>query len=258
MRVSEAAQKLAKAKLDRARIFPPIAGVLNDVLVEKGEFVQSGQAVAEIVEIDKVKVVAPVPEHDVPFLKVNDRAVVLIDDRTNGEETVLRLVGAITYISKLADERTRATRVEIALDNKGRKLQSGRIVRVQFIRQVLTNVTMVPLSAVIPLENSKAVYVVETVEDEKGKRDVARRREVRVNTRFIKTEGDGGKAAVNGRQKQQMIQILPWPSGDGRRGLRDGDRLIVAGHQSVAPGQRVIIREAVAGRGRKAGGDTPR
>ena len=255
LRTSKAAEDLAEARLERTRIFAPIDGVLNDLLVEEGEYVQAGSPVVEIVEIDKVKVVAPVPERDVPFLKIGDRAVVLVDRRTNGHEEVEQLIGGVTYVNELADEKTRTTPVEITLDNRRRRLRSGRIVRVRFTRQVLTNVIMVPLDAVIPLEKGKAVYVVEraprkVVENGVEKvveEEVARRREVKVNTRFIKDEEWDGPQDGSRRRRVQMIQILPWLNGDRRKGLKAGDRLIVVGQHFVAPGQRVTVTSPQSG-----------
>jgi len=235
MLTTKAAEKLASVRLKRAKIFPPIRGVLNDLLVEKGEYVQRGDPVAEIVDIEAVKVVARVPELDVQFLKTGDPAWVAVDIRAKEH----RFVGKITYISSLADEGTRATRVEITLDNKQRLLRSGQIVRVHLTRQTLKNVIMVPLSAVIPLENEKAVYVVETVEekDEKTgktvKKDVARRRSVTLDARLIKTIEQTVTTRRGTRTvRQQIIRVT-------NGALKAGDRLIVTGHQFVAAGQEV-------------------
>jgi len=222
---SEAALRLARVRLARGRITAPIGGVLDELLVEEGEYVRAGDGVARLVEIDTVKVVARVPELDVPFLKIGDAVEVF----TGMGKDAKASTGAISYISEIADEGTRSTRVEVALDNRKRLLRSGRIVRVRLVRRVLKDVVLVPLAAVIPLEAGKAVYVAEN-----GK---AVRLSVRVNTRFIRT--------VDGMPR---IQVLPGPEGSGR-GLRPGDRLIVAGQQLVAPGQRVEIMNEAAGGG---------
>jgi len=231
LRTSKAAERLAKVRLERAEIFAPIEGVLNDLLIEKGEFVQPGDPIAEIVDIEKVKVVTLVPELDVHFLKIGDDAGVAVTVR--GRRSTLR--GKVTYISSLADERTRATRVEITLDNKGRNLRSGQIVRVALVRRVLENPIMIPLIAVVPLERDKAVYVVETEEkkDEKtGKvtsRHIARRRIVTLDSRVIKKvdwevpEGDTTRT-----ETQQVILVT-------NDTLKPGDRMVVIGQQFLAP-----------------------
>lgn len=251
MLTSKAAEKLATVRLARARIFAPIRGVLNDLLVEKGEFVQPGDPVAEIVDIDTVKVVTFVPELDIPFLKVGTAGKVLAVVRGRQRE----FEGKITYISVLADKMTRSTRAEITLDNKRRLLRSGQIVRVVLIRRVLKNAIMIPLGAAIPLEHATAVYVVETAEmkDEKtGKtvtRDIAKRVIVKLDVRLIK--GVERTIVVNGTEqvvREQRILVT--------NGLKNGDRLIVAGHRFVAPGQPVRIEQPSPGE--KRGTNSPK
>jgi membrane fusion protein (multidrug efflux system) len=205
---AQSALRMARYNLERADIAAPIAGVLNKVTVEKGEYLQAGRAVAEIVEVDTVKVVAQLPERDVRFIKVGDAADVT-DDAGDGRS---RRQGQATYISELADSQTRTTRTEITLDNRDRKLKSGQIVQVEMARQRLRGVIMIPLAAVIPLEESYAVYVAEG--------DKAQRRDVKLG--FLK-----------GRE----VQVTD--------GLKPGDRLIVAGHRLVGPGQDIRIVEAV-------------
>ena len=204
MATSKAALQAADARLVRSTIIAPISGVLNRLPVEKGEYVQPGTTVAEIVDLGTVKVVANVPERDIQFLQLGQTARILADVKGEKKE----LTGTIGYISELADTATRATRVEVTVDNSRRLLRSGHIVDAEFTRRIITNVVMIPLAAVIPLEDGKAVYV---VNDNK-----AHRRDVELGL-------------IQGR----MVQILS--------GLADGDKLIVAGHRFVGPGQQVRI-----------------
>ncbi|MBU0639262.1 MAG: efflux RND transporter periplasmic adaptor subunit [Planctomycetes bacterium] len=208
---------IAQAQLDevseqlkRTSIVAPISGILNRLPAEIGEYVASGDAVAEIVDVDRVKLVVDVPERDVHYLGVGDQVRIFARTIEPAE-----LTGAITYISELADELTRTTRVEITIDNRSQVLRSGQIVQVRLTRRTLHDVIMIPLSAVIPLERGRVVYIV----DEEG---LAQRRTVELG--FLK-----------GRQ----VRV--------RSGLTPGDRLIVAGHRYVAPDQPVtIITEDVA------------
>ena len=155
---SEAQLKEVQARLERTRIVAPITGILNDLPVEEGEYVQAGYAVAEIVDTDPVKVVVQVPERDVPFFSVGQKTEVLADIK-GAEQS---MAGTITFISELADPQTRSTRLEITVPNKEGLLRSGQIVRARLTRRILENVIMIPLLAVIPMEDSKAVYVVES------------------------------------------------------------------------------------------------
>ena len=205
---SEAQLAENRARLERSRIVAPIRGILNDLPVEEGEYVQPGMAVAEVVETATVKVAVDVPERDIGFFSVGHEAEVLVNT-FDGQQSV---AGTITFISETAHPQTRSTRMEVTLDNKQGLLRSGQIVRVRLTRRILQNAIMIPLLAVIPMEDGKVVYVV----DENGK---AERRTVTLDV----IKGD-------------RVLIT--------RGLTPGDRLIVAGHRFVAPGQAVKVIES--------------
>jgi len=202
--ISKARLEAVRARLDRTKILAPTGGVLNDLLVEAGEYVDPGAVVAEVVITDTVKVVVEVPERDIAFFSVGQKAEVFVD--TKGEERLL--VGTLTFISELAYPQTRSTRIEITLENKERLLRSGQIVHARLTRRILKDVILIPLLAVVPMEDSKAVYVVNSAE--------AQRREVEL-----------------GAIKGDRIQVT--------RGLEPGDELIIAGHRFVAPGQKVNV-----------------
>jgi len=202
--VSRANVAAAKAMLDRAAIAAPCGGVLNRVFVDPGEYVAPGVPVAEIVDVQTVKAVVQVPERDIGFLRKGSVAAVFTGEKADRHE----LAGVITYISELADERTRSTRVEIRVANPARELRSGQIIRVRVVLRTLKNIVMAPLAAVVPLEDGRCVYV-----EENG---VAAIRQVTLGF-------------YSGRD----VQILT--------GLSPGDRLIVSGHRLVGPGQRVNV-----------------
>ncbi len=208
--ISEARLEVIQARLERASIFAPTAGVLNDLLVEEGEYVDAGNPVAQIVDTDTVKVVVEIPERDIGFFAVGEKAEVFVDTKgqTDTKDQAKSLAGTISFISELADPRTRSTRMEITLGNKQRLLRSGQIVHVCLTRQILKDAILIPLLAVIPMEDSKAVYVVNSSQ--------AKRREVDIDI-------------IRGDQ----VQITS--------GLEPGDKLIIAGHRFVAPGQKVNI-----------------
>jgi membrane fusion protein (multidrug efflux system) len=207
--ISKAKLEEVRARLERTKIVAPGGGVLNDLLVEEGEYVQPGMPVAEIVDTSVVKVVVDVPERDIGFFKVGQKAEVIVDSKvadSNGQPPALS--GPITFISELADARTRSTPVEITLANPERELRSGQIVRVRLTRRMLKDAVLIPLLAVIPMEEGYAAYVVNS--------DEAHRRDLKL-----------------GIMRKDEVQV--------EQGLKAGDQLIVAGHRFVAPGQKVRI-----------------
>ncbi len=208
MRVAASKAQLeeAKAQLDRTTIYAPAGGVLNHLPVDEGEYVQPGMAVAEIVDAAIIKVVVDVPEPDIAFFEAGQMVTVQADVK----DCRHTLSGKITFISELANQQTRSTPVEITLANPDGLLHSGRIVHVVLQRRLLKDAIFIPLLAVIPMEDGKAVYVVEG--------DQAQRRNVEL-----------------GIIKGDRIQVT--------KGLEVGAQLIVEGHRYVSPGQKVKLIE---------------
>lgn len=147
----------ARARLKRAGIASPVSGVLDDLMVERGEYVAPGVPVARVVDSSQVKAVVMVPERDVRLITVGTPAEV----RVRFDEGRRSFPGKVAYVSQLADRRTRTTRVEVLVDNPEKRLRSGLIATVRLPRRTLSNVIMIPLKSVVPLEKGNAVYVVE-------------------------------------------------------------------------------------------------
>jgi membrane fusion protein (multidrug efflux system) len=228
VQVTKAQMDLAQSRLDRTDIVAPIAGVLNRLPVEVGEYCQPGQHVAEIVDIATAKVVVDVPEKDIYYLQVGDKVEVLANAREPVEVT-----GTIRYISELADPVSKTTSVEVAVPNprratgrqpvgalqpswqSDRLFRSGQIVKVRITRRLLRDAIMVPMRAVIPTPEKDTYYV---YVEENG---LAQRRDVAI-----------------GLIRGVDVQVT--------EGLNAGDRLIVEGQRFVAPDQPVQITGGLA------------
>ncbi len=190
------------AHLQRAIIVAPIGGVLNRLPVEVGEYVTPGTAVAQIVDIDTVKVVMEIPERDISYLKVGQDQAILF-----GKKDSKKIMGKIIYISALADDKAHTTRLEIRVDNKDRLLHSGQMVYAELKRRTLKDVVMIPLKTIVPLEKGYVVYL-----SDNGK---ALRREIKLDRSMF---------------RNNQIRIT--------KGLKAGDRLII--EPTIGPGQAII------------------
>ena len=205
--LSKAGLEEVKAKLDRTTILAPVSGVINRLTSEVGEYVQPGMTCAEIVDNDTVKIIVNVSEQDVSYFAVGQQQKILADSQ--GE--TITITAPISYISEVAEPLAHTTRMEITIPNTLQKFHPGKVVRVRLKRRDLKNVIMVPLDAIIPLENGYLSYVLEA--------DKAQTRQVRIDIRFIK-----GK----------RIRVLS--------GLEAGDLLILfPGNRLCGPGQEVRI-----------------
>lgn len=108
----------SQIKLDHTSVEASFAGIVDDRMVEIGDFVQMGDPLAEVVELDPLIVAADVPEsHYARFSKETEAEVSL--------SGFGRHTGRVHFLSSEADPETRTFRLEIELDNPDRKLPAG-------------------------------------------------------------------------------------------------------------------------------------
>jgi len=129
---SETATADAMAKLEEAKamvaameidigyttIRAPFPGYVEERPVEIGDFVDVGEPVAKIVDLDPILIIGQVTEQDVPRLKVGMPGKARL---ITGDE----LTGKIRFIGATADEETRTFRVELEVPNADRRIVQG-------------------------------------------------------------------------------------------------------------------------------------
>jgi len=200
--VAGARLESAKLALAKSEVKAPWNGHVAVKRVEVGDYAAPGQPLIELVAIHRLKVKAPASSADVPYLKVGVPVVVKVD-AFPGEE----FHGEVVRLGAELDPETRTLDVEVEIDNQDLKLRPGLFGRMELQRRLLPDAMLVPLTAVVDFENRKVIYVVTD--------DIVELREVSlgqvVGDRVIITEG-----------------------------AEPGERLIVAGQQQVADGQRVV------------------
>ena len=100
----------ARLQLRNTRIVAPFAGIYDQRLVELGDFVQPGQGLLTLVDIDRLKVTAQVAQQQVTQLELGQAVKVeLLDGRT--------LEGELHFIAAAADPGSRSFRIEVKVDN---------------------------------------------------------------------------------------------------------------------------------------------
>jgi membrane fusion protein (multidrug efflux system) len=204
--VAEARLASVRLSLEKSEVKAPWTGHVAAKLVEIGDYAAPGQPLIELVAMDKLKVQAPASAADVPYLRVGVPVVVKVDVYP-GEA----FAGEVVRLGAELDPGTRTLDIEAEIENPELKLRPGLFGRMELQRRELSDALLVPLAAVVDFENEKVVYVVEG--------DRAERRAVKLGPVV------GARVVVE-------------------EGVERGDRLVVAGQQQVADGQRVVEGEA--------------
>ena len=115
---ARAALKAAELDLERTEIRAPFDGVLEDVYVELGSFLDRADPTMELVDDTRLKAVGHVPQQSARALALDQPVSVrLLDGRT--------FDARIGFISNVADATTRSFRVEADVTPGGGALNAG-------------------------------------------------------------------------------------------------------------------------------------
>jgi multidrug efflux system membrane fusion protein len=144
---AEAALRVAELELEHTTISAPIAGIVNQRLVEVGDFVSQGDPVAELVDLDPIRVVAQVSERYLGRIKVDKPGEVRLLDGDIVPATV-------TYVGALASKSTRTFPVEMQIPNSDGLIIEGVTAEMHLpIEQILAH--NVPSSVLSLLDNGE-------------------------------------------------------------------------------------------------------
>ncbi|MBZ0112944.1 MAG: efflux RND transporter periplasmic adaptor subunit [Thermoanaerobaculia bacterium] len=204
--VAQASLDSAKLQLSKSRLVAPWSGRVAVRSVELGDYVQPGQPVVELIDVEHLEVRAPVAAADVPFVAVGSPVLVRVDAYPGEifEATIVRTGAEL-------DVRSRTLEVEAELDNADGRLKPGLPTRIEIVRREWPTALLVPAQAVIELDSEDAVYVVDG--------DFVVRRAVQLGP----TLGD-----------RVLVES----------GLVPGDKVVVEGMRRVSEGQTVEIVES--------------
>lgn len=118
--LTEARAQLSLAEIDVARleIRAPFAGIVDDRMVEVGDYIDIGDAVATLVDLDPIRIAAQVSERHVGEITLGAPARARLLD---GEWQT----GAVTYVGATADGATRTFAVEVEVANADNRIIEG-------------------------------------------------------------------------------------------------------------------------------------
>jgi len=115
---AEAAVERAQVELDNTVIRAPFAGFIEDREADLGDFLEMGDPVASLVDLDPILVIGHVSERDIGRLELGASGVARL---MTGE----RVEGRIRHVARVADPVTRTFRVELEVANPDGALRDG-------------------------------------------------------------------------------------------------------------------------------------
>ena len=160
--MAEAEHDEARARLDavayeieKSTLPAPLSGFIVRKHVDVGDWVNAGEPVADLVDLDPVFAAGPVGERRIALLRTGLPATVSLD-AFPGEV----FTGEVAHIIPQADTRTRSFPVKVRLSNAQGRLKAGMLARVVISVASGEPSVLVPKDAVVRRGSDQIVFVV--------------------------------------------------------------------------------------------------
>ncbi len=148
---------------EKMEIMASTSGVITEVHVKKGQFVQPGVMVAEIADENKLYLEADVLVSEVGDIKDNASVIIYSEDLDirNKKGLVSKIYPkAFSKISDLGIEQKRV-KLEISLEDKIPNIKIGYNLDVNIITDIKEEVLIIPDSSIFELDGEKYVFTLE-------------------------------------------------------------------------------------------------
>jgi len=193
----------AEKQLSDAVVIAPVSGIITKKYVEQGSYINTGNTIATIVDISKLRVRFNVSEVNAYLLKAGDSASITTDVYPE-----ITFYGLISYISSQGDD-THNYPVEITIENSSKyPLKAGTFANVHIIISDSQLRLYIPRKALQGSIFDASVYTV-----------------------------DNGKAIfkkiIIGKQNGEYLEVIS--------GLTEKECVVVAGQVNLSDGKTVSI-----------------
>lgn len=191
-----------KSQIEKTEIRAPFNGFIGLKNVSEGAYVTMAAVIANIQQVNPVKLDFSVSERYSDVVKKGDKVIFTIEGNNK------KLEGEVFAIEPKIDMATRTLRVRAICPNNQGRVYPGAFARVQLSFDNIENAVMIPTEAIIPDLKGKKVY---RIKDGKAE--------------YVKVE--------TGLRTESKIQIT--------EGLTDGDTIVTTGIMQLKPGATVKI-----------------
>jgi membrane fusion protein (multidrug efflux system) len=206
LRNDQASVALAQARLEKTVLTAPFDGVLGLRQVSVGQYLDPGDAIVNLENIDPLKVDFRVAEIYFAVVKVGQPIEIAID--ALADESFL---GDVYAIDPLIDVNGRAIVIRARIPNTDGRLRPGLFARVNLIYESHERVLFIPEQALIPQGEEQSVF------------------------RVVDGKATMTKVTI-GERVGATVEV--------RDGLAEGELVVTAGQIKLQDGMPVMIPEA--------------
>lgn len=214
VRNNQAKIQQLETQLGQTLVKAPASGIVAEKSARVGDVSSGSQKLFQIIRNGVVELQVNVPEPQLPEVRVGAPAIV-----TSNADSRIRLQGRVREIAPMVEQQTRLATVKIDLpSNVGEvDLRPGMFLKAAITSQTAQGLT-VPAKSVLPQTEGKAVVYLLDANNIVHQQTV----ELGTNTGGDNTNSDNAKSEI-------------------KRGLKLGDRVVVAGAGYLKDGDKVQL-----------------
>ncbi|NQT80015.1 MAG: efflux RND transporter periplasmic adaptor subunit [Candidatus Aminicenantes bacterium] len=195
-----------KEQYKLAKIFAPLSGTVDKVLIKEGEMAAAGMGAIRVVQLSNLKIKVDLSEIYISRIKKKDLVHVSIP--VTGREFDLR----VEAVSQVIDPENRTFQIEMKIPKSEAGIKPNMLSVLTINDYSNPEALTVPVNIVQETGTGKFIFVAE----QKNGDWIARRRSVRT-----------------GKNYNDRIEVLS--------GLQEGEHVVTFGYQNLADGQNLAV-----------------
>jgi len=201
---------------DQYTIRAPFDGIIGQVTTEIGEWIETGDALLELYDINSVRIQVPVPQHHFGLIHIGTQVLLKFDALPKNA-----IKAQVTKVIPISNPATRTFPVRIDIPNTLQKITPGMSVKVIFLTSSDNEpVLMLPQDAIVKSQDgTQQIWLV-------------RKENNKLHTTPVQVK--------TGRRHQELIEIIAGK-------VVSGDKVVVRGNEILKPNQQVRLIRPVDG-----------
>ena len=188
------------------KIFAPLSGTIDEVLIKEGEMASAGLGAIRVVQLSNLKIIVDLSEIYISRIKKND--FVHVNLPVTGREFDLR----VDAVSQVIDPNNRTFQVEMKIPRSEAVIKPNMLAVLTINDYTNQEALTVPLNIVQETGTEKFIFVAE----QNNENWIARRRSVET-----------------GKSYNNRAEVLS--------GLQEGEHVVTFGYQNLSDGQNLVV-----------------
>ncbi len=203
--------KSLESQLEMAVLRAPLTGLVDDIFLKAGELAMPGSPVMQIINLDRLYVNADVSEAYLPVIDPGDQVILRFPAYPDYEENI-----PVHRLGNVINPENRTFTMQLRINNPGERFKPNMVASLNIKSFSATDVIVVPSILIKQDIQGHYVYV----------------------------------ASLNGSGSwhARKAYIERGPEGEGetviKRGLKEGEHLIVRGHNQLTEGSLLIVEQS--------------